>query len=162
DAPNITRQPADVTVSEGHAASFSVSVTGASLTYRWQKFDGSAWQDLTDGGDVSGATTANLSIANAAADDAGQYRVVVSNSLGSPAVRPFVPEFSGQAGGSFTPATTGPYTKADVAYRITLTVTDSGGLTRTVTRDVAPNVATLTVQTKPAGLVVTIDDQPFM
>ena len=66
---------------------------------------------------------------------------ITSINTGHPAVRPFVPEFSGQADGNFTPATTGPYNKADVAYRITLTVTDSGGLSRTIKRDVAPNVA---------------------
>src|SRR5262249_25358294 len=42
-------------------------------------------------------------------------------------VRPFVPPTPGQASGSFTPAVSGPYTLTDVLYRVTFTVTDSGG-----------------------------------
>jgi hypothetical protein len=86
---------------------------------------------------------------------------ITSINSGNPVVRPFVPAFSGQTSGNFTPATTGPYTLTDVAYRIVLTVTDAGGRSRTVTRDLAPNTATLTVTTNPAGLRVTVDGQPF-
>ncbi|MCI0459520.1 MAG: immunoglobulin domain-containing protein [Gemmataceae bacterium] len=86
---------------------------------------------------------------------------ITSINSGNPAVRPFVPEFSGQTSGVFTPDTTGPCTLTDVAYRVTQTVTDSGGLSTTVTRDVLPNTATLTVTTSPTGLQVTVDGQPF-
>jgi glucose/arabinose dehydrogenase len=90
-----------------------------------------------------------------------QVDYITSIASGNPAVRPFVPEFSGASGGSFTPATTGPYTLTDVAYRITMTARDSAGLATTTTLDVAPNVSTLTVTTTPAGLQVTVDGQPF-
>jgi glucose/arabinose dehydrogenase len=86
---------------------------------------------------------------------------ITSIDTGNPVVRPFVPEFSGQTSGTFTPETTGPYTLTDVAYRVVLTVQDSGGLTHTTTVDVAPNTSTLTVTTSPAGLQVTVDGQPF-
>ena len=76
-------------------------------------------------------------------------------------MRPFVPAFGGQTSSTFTPATTGPYTLTDVAYRITLTVRDSVGLVTTRTLDVAPNVANITVQTSPGGLTVTVDGQPY-
>lgn len=91
------------------------------------------------------------------------WRVDYISSIagGSPVIRPFVPEFSGAAGGTFTPSTTGPYTLTDVAYRVTLTVRDSGGLTHTTSADVFPNTATITVTTDPAGLRVTVDGQPF-
>jgi hypothetical protein len=86
---------------------------------------------------------------------------ITSINTGNPVVRPFVPEFGGTTSSNFTPATTGPYTLTDVAYRIILTVTDSGGLSTTVTRDLAPNTATLTVTTSPTGLTITVDGQPF-
>jgi|GEM_PF-3037860 len=75
--------------------------------------------------------------------------------------RPFVPAFSGVTTSSFTPATTGPYTLTDVAYVVTLTVTDSGGLKSTKQLVVNPNTVTLTVATNPAGRQITVDGQPF-
>jgi glucose/arabinose dehydrogenase len=55
-------------------------------------------------------------------------------------------------------------TDTNVFYRIALTVTDSSGLTYTATRDVAPNVVTLSVNATPTspddGLQVTVDGQP--
>ncbi|MGL4552897.1 MAG: PQQ-dependent sugar dehydrogenase [Gemmataceae bacterium] len=84
---------------------------------------------------------------------------ITSIAGGSPVVRPFVPEFSG-AGGTFTPATVGPYTLTDVAYRVVLTATDGDGARTTVTRDLAPNTARVTIDTVPAGLEVTVDGQP--
>jgi glucose/arabinose dehydrogenase len=86
---------------------------------------------------------------------------ITSIASGNPVIRPFVPEFSGQAGGSFIPATTGPYTLTDVAYRVVLTATDSNGAATTITRDILPNTAQLTVTTSPAGLQITVDGQPF-
>jgi glucose/arabinose dehydrogenase len=75
--------------------------------------------------------------------------------------RPFVQPFSGKTSGSFTPATTGPYTLTDVGYVVTLTVTDSGGLTDVERVLINPNTVTLTVATNPSGLRVTVDGQPF-
>jgi glucose/arabinose dehydrogenase len=86
---------------------------------------------------------------------------ITSIDSGNPVVRPFVQPFSGVTGSNFTPATTGPYTLADVAYRITLVVEDSQGRTTTVTRDLVPAVSTLTVQTSPVGRQFTLDAQPF-
>ena len=72
---------------------------------------------------------------------------------------PFVPATTGVTGGSFVIPTTGE-TAANVFYRISLTVSDSGGLTHTVFRDVTPRTSTVTLQTSPAGLQVTLDGQP--
>ena len=221
-APAITQQPQNATVSAGGNATFTVAASGtAPLAYQWQKLNGTTWTNLANGSGVSGATTATLTLTAVDAADAGQYRVIVTNSAGSvtsnaatltvtanqaptatitinsgltngrfiagqaisfsgtgdrpggrharrvrvhlagrlhhqhrvgqpggAAVRAGV---LGQTSGTFTPATTGPYTLTDVAYRITLTVRDSAGLTTTRTLDVAPNVANITVQTTPAG-----------
>jgi glucose/arabinose dehydrogenase len=72
---------------------------------------------------------------------------------------PFVPLTSGSTGGSFVIPTTGE-TSANVWYRIHLTVTDPAGLAHSVYRDILPQTSTITLQTNPAGLQVTLDGQP--
>ncbi len=73
-APTITTQPSSSSVTSGNAASFSVAASGtATLTYQWRK----------DGTAISGATSSTYSIGSAAANDAGSYTVVVTNSVGS-------------------------------------------------------------------------------
>jgi hypothetical protein len=77
--PLITRQPSSLWVEVGARASFVVTAVGAApLSYRWQK-DG---QDLSDGGGISGATTARLVIAQAGLTDIGRYRCVVTGACG--------------------------------------------------------------------------------
>lgn len=71
---------------------------------------------------------------------------------------PFLPA-TGGASGSFVVPTAGE-TSANVWYRIYLTVTDSQGLSTTVTRDVQPQKARITLATSPAGLQLTLDGQP--
>ncbi|MFF2481308.1 S-layer homology domain-containing protein [Paenibacillus sp. NPDC058071] len=79
-APSITSQPDNKTVTAGQTATFSVTASGdAPLSYQWKK-DGNA---LLDGGNISGATTATLSITNAQSSDAGSYTVVVTNTAGN-------------------------------------------------------------------------------
>jgi hypothetical protein len=51
-------------------------------------------------------------------------------------------------------------TSANVWYRLYLTVRDSGGLSTTAFRDIAPNTAVITLTTNPPGLRVTLDGQP--
>jgi hypothetical protein len=72
----------------------------------------------------------------------------------------FIPETSGQASGSFQIPTDGE-TDPDVWYRIHVKVVDSHGLLGTTFVDVAPNTSELTFQTSPAGLQITLDDQPL-
>ncbi len=75
-------------------------------------------------------------------------------------IHPFIGAFSGVNSGTFRIPDTGE-TAANVFYRIILTVRDSSGLTRTVTRDVNPRVATTRFATDPAGLKLTLDGQPI-
>lgn len=72
---------------------------------------------------------------------------------------PFIAPTSGAKSGTFVIPTTGE-TAANVFYRIYLTVTDAGGLTSTVTRDILPRKSTITLQTSPGGLQLTLDGQP--
>jgi hypothetical protein len=63
------------TVCEGSSVSFSVVATGASLTYQWRK----GTVNLVNGGNISGALTATLTIHPVTiADTASNYNVVVT------------------------------------------------------------------------------------
>ena len=78
--PSITGQPADQTAATGGSAVFSVSNSGtAPFTYQWRKNGG----NLSDGGNISGSTSATLTLANATSGDAAAYSVVITNSAGS-------------------------------------------------------------------------------
>ena len=74
-APTITGQPSDLTVTEGQAATFSVTATGtAPLSYQWQR----------NGSDIPGATGAAYTIpATVAGDNGAMFRCVVTNTAGS-------------------------------------------------------------------------------
>ena len=74
----ITTAPEAVATEIGSPASFSVVATGGStLTYQWEKLssDGSSTA-------LPGATSATYSVSEAVPDDAGSYRVKVSNKRG--------------------------------------------------------------------------------
>jgi hypothetical protein len=72
---------------------------------------------------------------------------------------PHVLPRTGAKNGSFTIPTQGE-TSANVFYRIHLRVRDSGGLTRSVIRDIRPRTVTVTLATNPGGLQLTLDGQP--
>jgi hypothetical protein len=79
-ATQINTQPTQQTVCSGASASFSVTATGSSLSYQWRK----GGVNLVNGGNISGATSATLTINPATAADAASYDVVISNSCTSP------------------------------------------------------------------------------
>lgn len=74
-APEITRQPEDVTVFEGGTAEFYVEVAKyLGVSFQWQR----------DGNDIRGANAANLVLENLALEDSGTtYRVVLTNNIGT-------------------------------------------------------------------------------
>lgn len=72
-APVITAPPLTKLVVAGQPVSFSVTATGANLTYQWKR----------TGQSIPGATGSTYQIASAALDDRGWYQVVVSGSAGS-------------------------------------------------------------------------------
>jgi glucose/arabinose dehydrogenase len=78
-APQITQQPQDRTVTVGQSATFAVVATGtAPLTYQWQRFVNGNWSN------VDGATASSFTLNNAQPSDSGaQFRVLVTNSFGS-------------------------------------------------------------------------------
>jgi hypothetical protein len=72
--PAITLQPLSRAVTPGSNVTFSVSATGDSpLSYQW----------LFDGTNILGQTTTTLTLTNVQVANAGDYAVVVSNSIGS-------------------------------------------------------------------------------
>ncbi len=79
-APFLGTDVASRTNLAGTTATFSVVAGGGTpLSYQW--FNGTT--ALTDGGKISGSSSATLSITNVLAADAGSYSVTVTNSLGS-------------------------------------------------------------------------------
>jgi uncharacterized repeat protein (TIGR03803 family) len=78
--PEILAQPNDRTNDIGTVATFSVSAIGSKpLGYQWLKNG----VPILDGGNVSGATTSSLALANVQPNDAGEFSVIVSNSAGT-------------------------------------------------------------------------------
>src|SRR5215469_6420193 len=75
NAPTITSQPVNQTVTAGQSATFTVAASGtAPLSYQWQK----------NGANISGATSSSYSTAATTTSDNGStYDVVVSNSAGT-------------------------------------------------------------------------------
>jgi sugar lactone lactonase YvrE len=72
--PQISVQPASVSVEAGTSATLSVTATGAPLpAYQWS----------LNGGPIAGATTSTYTISDATAAAAGDYTVAVSNSAGT-------------------------------------------------------------------------------
>jgi hypothetical protein len=71
--PTITTQPEGRVASVGATITMSVNVTGEALQYEWRH----------DGTPLPGQTSAQLSLGNVTAGDAGNYDVVVSNAGGS-------------------------------------------------------------------------------
>ncbi len=73
----------------GKSVTLSPAVNGEELNYQWQRYDGSAWVNITDDSTYSGATTGSLTIANIGDAQAGQYRLVVTNPSGPATTDPY-------------------------------------------------------------------------
>jgi len=79
-APAITQQPAARNICPGTTTTFTVAAAGiGTLAYQWQKNG----ENLSNGGHYSGTNTATLTVSNADASDAGNYRCVVSIACNS-------------------------------------------------------------------------------
>jgi len=79
-APAVTTQPTDASVSVGSSATFTAAASGTPApTVQWQSStDGTTWAN------VSGATSASLTVSNTTAGQSGtKYRAVFTNTAGS-------------------------------------------------------------------------------
>ena len=78
EAPIITTQPSNQTACVGSSVSFTVSATGTGLTYQWRK----GTVNLVNAGNISGATSATLTISPMTiSDTASNYNVVITGSF---------------------------------------------------------------------------------
>jgi hypothetical protein len=71
--PIILTQPQSQTLNAGAEAVLSVTAIGSPLFFQWAK----------DGTEISGQTNSTLTLPNVSPSDAGNYKVIVSNSAGS-------------------------------------------------------------------------------
>ncbi|MBI5688643.1 MAG: immunoglobulin domain-containing protein [Verrucomicrobia bacterium] len=84
-APSIVTHPATQTVTGGTVVTLSVVARGTQpFTYAWRK----GGTPLVDGGVISGATAATLTLTGVTAADSGSYDVVVTNSVGNTTSNP--------------------------------------------------------------------------
>jgi len=75
--PSITTEPVNQTACDGSSVSFSVTATGAGLTYQWRK----GMVNLINGGNISGANSPTLTIDPVnISDAASNYNVVVTGT----------------------------------------------------------------------------------
>jgi hypothetical protein len=83
--PIFTQNPATTNTMAGNDVFFSAQVSGTTpFTFQWQKGTNGTFATLSNGGNVSGATTTNLAITSANYfSDAADYRIVASNAGGS-------------------------------------------------------------------------------
>ncbi len=82
-APVITNQPVLQSVCLGAPTTFTVTVTGAGLTYQWRR----GIVNLANAGTITGVTTATLAISSVAlADAATDYNVVITGTCTPPVV----------------------------------------------------------------------------
>ncbi len=86
--PQISQQPVGGNVVVGLTANLSVTATGnPSPHYQWL-LNGSP---LSDGGNITGSTTSNLTVANITSASSGSYSVIVYNGIGDPVESDIVP-----------------------------------------------------------------------
>ncbi|HWK07817.1 MAG TPA: hypothetical protein VNS58_29500, partial [Puia sp.] len=83
--PTTTGDPSNTTVCAGTNATFTVAATGTGLGYQWQVNTGSGFNNISNGVQYTGVTTATLTVLTPAyALNGYQYRCVVSGNC-SPA-----------------------------------------------------------------------------
>ncbi len=75
----ITGQPVNKSICPGNNTSFSVTVTGSNLTYKWQRND----IDLVNGVNISGATSPTLILTSVNSSHAGTYQCIINGTCGN-------------------------------------------------------------------------------
>jgi hypothetical protein len=152
----ITTSPSSTTVLATSNATFTVVASGTSPTYQWQNStdNGSTWSAL------SGATNASYTRTTVTADNASQYRVIVSVSCDSSSATSGVATLTvaNPAASSFRSAATGNW-NANATWELS---TDNGSTWAAApgTPDFnnSTNIAIRNGHTVSATAAVTVDD----
>jgi hypothetical protein len=122
-APSITTQPTAQSATVGQSVTFIVAASGnPTPTFQWRK----------DGANISGATSATLTLSSVSLTDAGSYSVVVTNSAGS--VTSNAVALTVQSGGGGGPTVTAHPSSVDVAAG------SNPSFSVTVTSDTTPTI----------------------
>ena len=117
-APTINTQPASQTVSVGANVTFTVDASGSPTpTYQWMK----------GGTNITGATSASLSLNNVQATDAGNYTVAVTNSAGSVTSSVATLTVNVPANAPATPASAGGFASSMTEVTLTWVPASTGG-----------------------------------
>ena len=83
--------PGPVKAFDGSSFSIVFHVNGSPPpAAQWQKFNGSAFVNLSNGGNIFGAQTMKLTVNPASFSDAGSYRLILSNTVASATSAPVV------------------------------------------------------------------------
>lgn len=78
----ISPQPTSTAVCDGTTASFTIGASGTTnITYQWQKFNGTVFTDVANGGGYSGAASAAFNVNTTGNFGAGDYRCKISGDL---------------------------------------------------------------------------------
>jgi hypothetical protein len=82
---NVRIQPASFAITVGNPVTFTATADGSPApTFQWQKNG----LNLTNGGNISGATSPTLALGSVTSSDSGNYTVVASNALGQSTSNP--------------------------------------------------------------------------
>ena len=109
-ALTITTQPQSQTVAVGGNTSFSVTASGATpISYQWQ----------LGGAAITGATNTTLSLTNVQAAQAGNYTVIVTNSVASVTSTTAVLTVAGSPAIVAQPASQSVVAGANVSFNVT-------------------------------------------
>lgn len=78
-SPNITSSPTSASVCASSNTLFAVSASGTNLNYQWQVNQGAGFNNITNGGVYSGATTATLNLTGPSSGmNTWQFRCIIS------------------------------------------------------------------------------------
>ena len=70
---------ADITICEGENFSYTVTTSGATpVGYQWKKYSPGNWDNVTNGGVISGAQSEELIFTGATPSESGKYKVTVT------------------------------------------------------------------------------------
>ncbi|MBL7683897.1 MAG: T9SS type A sorting domain-containing protein, partial [Flavipsychrobacter sp.] len=84
--PFLIAHPLHTGVCEGTPAVLSVNATGTGMSYQWQVNTGGGYVNVSNGGVISGATSAALTISNTAVSMHGNHYRCVLTGICSPAI----------------------------------------------------------------------------